>query len=323
MRFALFFCFGFFATLFTSNVSFGDDLASALLPTIAAAKQSPLTAGEEITIQGSNFGGAPGSVQITVNQNGKEWTTSVVPKPEQWSDSEIVFTLPKLDGLTTATIHIKTSGGQVTKAAFAIDIDQENCNGLHYRYAKSAKESSFSESYIIDRLVKDKQKRKDDNSDYNDDFFTICEESKLKAIGYSEEFFNKIQNNPQYVTLGVSAVWLAKTAEFVPSPMLRIFLKPKSYYSPRFELFNLKTWGRSLSSRTDLNFGYSVIDSEVNKEQKTKYVLAGISFEVNKSALLNFGYARAVKDVDNDKGQLYVGLTVDFNFLKGLNIVAN
>ncbi len=49
--------------------------------------------------------------------------------------------------------------------------------------------------------------------------------------------------------------------------------------------------------------------------------MSGVSFEANKAALINFGWGIPVNAENKKNGQLYFGLTVDSNILKGLGIV--
>lgn len=49
-------------------------------------------------------------------------------------------------------------------------------------------------------------------------------------------------------------------------------------------------------------------------------MLTGLSFEINKSALLNIGRAFAVNDKTHDKSQTYFGITIDQNYLKEIGI---
>jgi hypothetical protein len=50
-------------------------------------------------------------------------------------------------------------------------------------------------------------------------------------------------------------------------------------------------------------------------------VLVGGSFEINKSALFNIGSGIPVNTPNKDNGQLYFGITVDYNVLQALKIV--
>jgi hypothetical protein len=64
-------------------------------------------------------------------------------------------------------------------------------------------------------------------------------------------------------------------------------------------------------------------DSSDEKSSETKtYVLIGLSHELNRSALLNIGWALAPNDTKGKDTQFYVGFTLDSNLLKSLGIIA-
>jgi hypothetical protein len=79
-------------------------------------------------------------------------------------------------------------------------------------------------------------------------------------------------------------------------------------------------WFYGFLQRFDVNFGYTASSAKIDNE-KTNFVLTGLSFELNKAALVNFGVAHAVNDVQHEKRQAYVGITVDYNILKELGVV--
>jgi hypothetical protein len=149
---------------------------------------------------------------------------------------------------------------------------------------------------------------------------------QLREVGFDEDFISKLEGQKQYVTIGMVAILLAKTRDLVAAPMARVFLNPKSYFRPRIPLFSTKyffnrEWFYSIVDRTDLNVGYTVVESKLDGV-KTNFVLAGVSFEANKAALINFGWDIPVNAENKKNGQLYFGLTVDSNILKGLGIVS-
>ena len=51
------------------------------------------------------------------------------------------------------------------------------------------------------------------------------------------------------------------------------------------------------------------------------YVLIGFSNQLNRSALLNIGWALVPGDIEGVETQFYIGFTVDSNFLKEIGIV--
>ena len=155
---------------------------------------------------------------------------------------------------------------------------------------------------------------------------------QLREAKFSEDFISKLEGQKQYVTFGITAVLLAKSSDLVAAPMARIFIVPKSYFKTRVPFFNTnytpREWIAGVLERTDLNVGYTVIKSKTDtsntaagNNKDTNYILAGGSYEINKAALFNIGWGIPVNVSDKKKGQLYFGLTVDYNILKALNIV--
>jgi len=153
--------------------------------------------------------------------------------------------------------------------------------------------------------------------------------SRLEDAGFQDDFIAKFEGHPQYVTLGLAAMWLWNTADLVFAPMVRIFLKPRSYfhaYRPYIGSFDKSNFlGLFQLDRWDLNFGYTTKTSTIESNdigEKKNYVLIGLSNQLNRSALLNIGWALVPGDTKGVEGQLYAGFTVDYNFLKGIGIVS-
>ena len=95
--------------------------------------------------------------------------------------------------------------------------------------AINLKNINMQESTIIDHLAY--VDRKYDSRVY----FGKCPLSadqidSLRKAGFQNDFIAKFEGQPQYVTLGVAGVWLQKTADLVYAPIIRIFLKPRSYF---------------------------------------------------------------------------------------------
>lgn len=114
--------------------------------------------------------------------------------------------------------------------------------------------------------------------------------------------------------------------------MVRIFLVPRSYFKKRKPYWKEFLGGPYLPSgllyhdRWDLNIGITISTSTTedpeNPESEDKsYILLGASHELNRSALLNIGFAFAPGDTTGERTQVYVGFTVDSNFLKALGII--
>jgi len=111
---------------------------------------------------------------------------------------------------------------------------------------------------------------------------------RLRKEGFQNDFIAKFEGQPQHVTLGVAGLWLQKTADLVYAPIIRIFLKPRSY----FHAYRPYFFGRW-----------------------------GLSHQLNQSAFLNIGCALLPGDTKYVDSQFYVGFTLDANFLKEIGII--
>jgi len=149
---------------------------------------------------------------------------------------------------------------------------------------------------------------------------------KLREAGFENDFIEKMTGQPQYITLGVAAVWLGQTHNYVLAPMARIFVQPAGYYAPRrtFEISHfIATWDWQ---KVGINIGYTPATATTktygSAATETKnYMLIGLSYEINRSALLNLGMAVAPGGSLHGSRQFYAGFTIDQNILKGLGLM--
>jgi hypothetical protein len=151
---------------------------------------------------------------------------------------------------------------------------------------------------------------------------------KLKEAGFDDDFIAKFEGHPQYITVGVASVFLIRTSNLEAATMLRILLEPRSYFKrlrPYWrKLFWKIYWPEGIThyDRLGLTLGITTSTPTGEKSESINYVLVGLSNELNRLALLNFGFALAPKDIkEGKKKQLYIGLTLDSNSLKALGII--
>lgn len=166
---------------------------------------------------------------------------------------------------------------------------------------------------------------------------------QLKDGKFSDDFIKNYVGVPQYVTVGAAAIYLFSSNTAVGAAIVRIQVTPRSYYAPlntfpwskipqrKRDTKKEKPWyynfipGESNAwiNRFDLNLGVtsaSSPDSNSNT-QSNPFILAGISYELHKAALLNFGYAFSTAGTNNKTGQLYLGVTLDSNILKTVGLI--
>lgn len=194
------------------------------------------------------------------------------------------------------------------------------------------KQNNMQETSIIDHLYYTSRSTEDGCLDPNGYFgnyrLTATQIDRLQKVGFQNDFITKFEGHPQHVTLGLTALWLNKTADLVYAPMIRIFFKPRSYFCAHRPYFGSWRSSRLIGlfqlDRWDLNVGYTTktptTDSDNSTEEKS-YVLIGLSNQLNRSALLNIGWALVPGDTEGVETQFYVGFTIDYNFLKEIGIV--
>lgn len=236
---------------------------------------------------------------------------------------EIPIDVPANDELEVAVIIFngdKESTGFKTKIKKGLNIVDE---------AILLMGTSMPASAITEQLYHNgRQKLQAGNASENQVFGNVelsaAETKRLKEAHFEDDFIQKMTGQPQYITLGAGALWLNKTSNFVVAPMLRIFINPTGYFSPR------KVWYNPIDSQKwGINLGYTPTTSTIkgsssSATESKNYALLGVSYEINRSALFNVGYAKVPGGTVLGKDHLwYFGFTVDQNFLKALGLMNN
>lgn len=304
-----------------SLIGIDSNLVNAEDITITAIKPVIGLRNEIVIIEGSGFGkkDEKSSVEFIDTKN-------VIYKAEikEWDDNKISVMVPSGIGNEMVKVRVVTetkSSNEVGFGVYSLDLVDEAIN---------LKKSGVLDSTIVDHLYQLGEGRK---GTFGNVHLTSAEIQKLKQAGFQDDFIAKFEGHPQYVTLGIAGIWLYGTHDLVAAPMLRIFLVPRSYFSAqrpyweRVSICGSKSplyWPKGLLQfdRWDLNFGITNSTSTDASNEQRSYVLAGFSNELNQSALLNLGVAVAPGDVEGKQTQFYMGLTVDYNFLKALGIVS-
>jgi len=254
-----------------------------------------------------------------------EWRAGI----EKWEDNIIIATVPLNAKQGRVSIKVHNGVKSTEEKTFWI-----TSTGL-VDSAIKLKQSGLSDSSLVDHLFHEGTRRLILNSEAKNVFgntvLTAGEISDLKESGFQDDFIAKFEGHEQHLTIGVSAIRLTETADLVPASMLRIFLVPRSYFKKRRDYWKKKCKlyfpvGLFHYDRWDLNVGITTSTSTTeNPEDPTSqdrsYVLLGASHELNRSALLNIGYAFAPGDTTGERTQFYIGFTLDSNFLKALGII--
>lgn len=154
---------------------------------------------------------------------------------------------------------------------------------------------------------------------------------KLRYADFSAKFINDFLGARTYVYYGVAGIWLKRSKEIAPAPMLRILFHPRNYYTnlPTVrEMFGSQKNFLGFLYRFDFNVGFTTTkvssnntDTSDNNPEKTNFILTGLSFQVNTGAIVNIGYALATRDIDGKESSLYLGITVDQEMLKAIGFL--
>ena len=246
-------------------------------------------------------------------------------KIESWDKNKLEFIVPPRckRKIVDVNLHInkeKKCAAQFGLYGIEIEIVEE---------AIKLKQSKMWETSIIDHLYYYTSRSIEDGCLDPNGYFgkyrlTATQIERLQDVGFEDDFITKFEGHPQHVTLGIAALWLGRTADLVYAPMIRIFLKPRSYFYAHRPYFESWPIGLFQLDRWDLSLGYTTktptTESDNSTEEKS-YALIGFSNQLNRSALLNIGWALVPGDIEGVETQFYIGFTVDSNFLKEIGIV--
>ncbi|MBT0666027.1 hypothetical protein KI809_17075 [Geobacter pelophilus] len=196
-------------------------------------------------------------------------------------------------------------------------------------YIKEAvlwKQKGMSDTAILGHISKmatrDLEENKKSPSVFDGVSIEGDEVKQLRDASFSEDFITKLEGQPQWVTIGMAAIFLPDGGKITTAPLLRIMLEPKSYYKPRYKFGHIfsKDFFSVARQKFDVNIGYTVSATKIDSEN-VNFLLTGFSYEINPSALLNFGAAIPTGGVKDKSVTSYVGVTVDQNFLKAIGLM--
>lgn len=279
--------------------------------------------GDTIFIIGNGFGKQEASSHVKIiSSSDKEYEAEI----KEWTEKEIKAVIPYIPEIAAAESELlKINVMVIVKDSPPAqkEIEIYNIRKL-VRESIQLKKKGLSDTAIVDHLYLKK-------SGFGEIKLTGAEIVALKDATFQDDFIAKFEGTPQYVTVGIAAIWLYSTAEISAAPMLRVFLRPRSYFKER----HLSPWRGSgnifkktynfVMDRLDLNFGYTnptyTTKNTDEIKEKRSYVLVGGSFELNRSALFNFGVALMPGDIKGKEKQLYFGITVDYNSLKEVGLI--
>ncbi len=305
-----------YVLFFAHALAIADDDIGANIPVILAINNKVVDAattiveGDEITITGSGFGTRTAESSVRFEVADKTQGQSKNGEITDWLTDKIVVRVPvfalidEIPGGTTVSIQVSTGHGpkQTDKinTRFQIFSDKVILDMI------TLKRNGYSDPFILNEF----DKKISSGATTRKGGLNTVELVRLKAAGFDDIIVSKFARHRQYLSIGVGAIWLYKTRDLVTSPLLRIFLFPKSYFDKR----------GSIRERFDLTVGYTEKTSTFVEEKN--YVLTGISFELNRSALFNFGLALIPGSQQGEGEQYYLGFTIDSNILKDMGIIS-
>lgn len=273
-----------------------------------------IESGDLLTITATNGTPLDEKTPTKVECGGVSMTTTYEKKSNE--SAKVMFNAPELESNVICTIKI----GEIVKV---IQVR------ARYPYIKEAvlwKKQGLSDAAILGHISKMATQELNDKGVSPSVFDGVpirgSGVEQLKQVNFSEDFITKLEGQPQWVTLGMAAIFLPDGGKVTTAPLLRIMLEPKSYYKPRYKFGHLfsNEFSSVLRQKFDVNIGYTVISIKTDSEN-TNFLLAGFSYEINPSALLNFGAAIPTGSVKDKSVTSYVGVTVDQNFLKAIGLM--
>jgi hypothetical protein len=143
---------------------------------------------------------------------------------------------------------------------------------------------------------------------------TSDETKELLGAGYDSEFVRKMKGVPDYVKLGVSAVYLKEANDVIGAVTVRFLLYPR----PFFNNLDFYKTPRNFWRRFDLIVGMTSKSNKAgeNKDQERAFYLAGLSWQIVRGAYINYGLAFTTEGTFKEDKQEFVGLTLDESILK-------
>jgi hypothetical protein len=311
-------------------------------------------ANEPILIKGSGFGSKQEDISVTFktklqdcpqssSYTGCEETKEYNVIVTKIADNQIEILTPTFSekSFFKVVVSRKDNGGLINSN----EVDFASYYNSLVDESIILKESGMNDAAIVDHLsfqmISDDKKGSVNKESFGNVKVSANDQKRLKVAGLSDDYISKLQGEPQRVTIGLAGVWLPRTSELVPAPMIRILLTPRSYFYERKAYMGeipcltgclkgipFPNGLFDLATRWDLNFGITSstpsTKSSDSQTKKTNYFLVGFSNEINAAAFLNVGMALAIKDlngvVNPIKRQWYLGVTIDSNFLKVIGI---
>lgn len=334
----------------------GTTIITATLVSIASTTALTVTSElpASISIAPSNPSIPLGVTQrFTATATYSDKTTHDITTQVTWKSSdEKVATVNDKSGLATAvsagkatiTATFKSISGSatltVTSATLtSISLTPANADlELGVQEAIQLKTNGLSEADIMEILHK--------NEKYQFGYAQLTPDQEARlGKSFSQDFIKNWVGVPQYVTIGASAIYLARDNKMVGAGVLRIFFYPRNYFAPLNNLpcspkpkedvkskEDVKFWERikyninpdnpqAWIHRIALNVGLTTA-AGTDTSNADNFLLVGISYEINRAALFNIGWAvSTVTGPAGSRGQIYYGITLDSNLLKVLGVM--
>ncbi|MBU0674198.1 MAG: IPT/TIG domain-containing protein [Proteobacteria bacterium] len=316
----------FMAMIFWSGPVFANPILNSVQP-------PTVVVGERVTLTGT-FIAATDKIRLEIDGQ------AILLEPEQAtaSNAQISFVAPVIAIGAVVKVSVEDNAGAISNDKYEILI----CGNLSIREAVIWKKAGMPETNILAHVSLLAEK---DLEGERSGKKPVCSQiaagrpqyfngvrilgndlNVLKAANFTDDFVARLEGQKQYVTLGLSAVYFREFDEVATAPILRILLVPRSYYQPREPLLTTrifsKSWWTGLKESLDVNVGYTVMSNNAGgTETSDNYLLVGFSYEMNRSAFLNFGQAIPVNNDNAAEKTWYWGITVDQNFFKAMGLM--
>lgn len=305
-------------------------------PSAITSIESTRSPGDIVVIKGAGFGEYNKESFVEIGGIKAEIVITRKDQVEvkEWSDTEIEAILPVELGPGLAEVRVFNGTNKLFSPTFPIEVRSRDPVEEAIRLKGNGVSDSFIVSHLHQLAISDR--RMEPDNVFGNIRLTSGDIMRLKTAGFQDDFIANFEGHPQYVSIGIAAIWLQETHDLVAAPLLRVFLVPRSFYQKQerwLREFNYLWFlpapgpaGFFDADKWDLNFGITTrTETDGNGQDGTTeertYLLVGFSNQLNPYALFNVGYAMATKDTKGERTQIYLGLTVDFNLLKSLGLV--
>lgn len=267
-----------------------------------------------------------GKSQVTISINNQN--IPLEDKILNWGKNRILLEIPRNTKIEEpkVMVKVKNKSGAESKEAETILVRDVVLEAIRLKEEHNTEKEIVNHLFHLQKMYLDKHPDETENL-FGSIQLTSSEITALKKVDFSPDFIAKVEGQQQYLSLGISDVYLKKTHDFVTAPTARLFILPKGFYSPRRPILSYereyfildRNFLKAIAERTDLTVGFTT-STPTAKDDPTapskNYTLVGVALEINRFLHLTAGGAFLLLDESSieEKTQWFFGLNLDPNF---------